>query len=74
MPTPVWPHLEGDPMIFEDLPGCIGCAIGPPLIGRSRVSEASAILPSAKLFDVHRFPFQGNREETRDFLTGNQRS
>jgi hypothetical protein len=34
-------------MIFENLPGCIGCAIGPPLISRSRVSETSAILPSA---------------------------
>jgi hypothetical protein len=47
MPTPFWPDLEGDAMIFENLPGCIGCAMGPPLISRSRVSEASAILPSA---------------------------
>jgi hypothetical protein len=27
-----------------------------------------------QLFDVHRFPLKGNREEVRDFLTGNQRS
>ena len=47
MPTPFWPDLEGDAAIFEDLPDCIGRAIGPPLIGRSRVSEASAILPPA---------------------------
>jgi hypothetical protein len=46
MPTPFWPDLEGD-AVFEDLPGCIGCAIGPPLIGRSRVPEASAIFPAA---------------------------
>jgi hypothetical protein len=44
MPTPFWPDLEGDAVMFEDLPGCIGRAIGPPLIGRSRVSEASASL------------------------------
>jgi hypothetical protein len=47
MPTPPWPDLEGDPMVFEDLPPCIGRAIGPPLIGRSWVSEASAIFPAA---------------------------
>ena len=47
MPTPPWPDLEGDAVIFENLRGCIECAIGPPLISRSRVSEASAILPSA---------------------------
>jgi hypothetical protein len=47
MPTPPWPDLEGDAVIFENLPGFIGCAIGPPLISRSRVSEASAILPPA---------------------------
>jgi hypothetical protein len=46
MPTPLWPNLEGDPMIFEDLPDCTG-AIGPQLIGRSRVSEASPIFPPA---------------------------
>jgi hypothetical protein len=47
MPTPPWPNLEGDPMVFEDLPPCIASAIGPPLIGRSRVSEASPIFPPA---------------------------
>jgi len=47
MPTPFWPDLEGDAAIFKDLPGCIGCAIGPPLIGRSWVSEASPIFPAA---------------------------
>jgi hypothetical protein len=47
MPTPFWPDLEGDAAIFEDLPGCLGRPIGPPLIGRSWVSEASAILPAA---------------------------
>ena len=47
MPTPFWPDLEGDPMIFEDLRGCIGHAIGPPLIRRSWVSEASPIFPAA---------------------------
>ena len=47
MPTPFWPVLEGDVAIFEDLPPCIGRAIGPPLIGRSWVSEASAIFPAA---------------------------
>ena len=46
MPTPLWPDLEGNAMIFEDLP-LFGRAIGPPLIGRSWVSEASAILPPA---------------------------
>jgi hypothetical protein len=34
-------------MIFEDFLGCTVWAIGPSLIGRSWVSEASAILPSA---------------------------
>jgi hypothetical protein len=47
MPTPLWPDLEGDAAIFEDLPGCIAWAIGPPLIGRSWVSEASPIFPAA---------------------------
>jgi hypothetical protein len=47
MPTPPLPDLEGDPMVFEDLPPCIGRAIRPPLIGCSQVSEASAILPPA---------------------------
>ena len=47
MPTPFWPDLEGDTAIFKDLPGCIGCAIGPPLISHSRVSEASPIFPAA---------------------------
>ena len=47
VPTPLWPDLEGNAVVFEDFPGCTGCAIGPPLIGRSRVSEASAILRSA---------------------------
>jgi hypothetical protein len=44
---PLWPDLVGDAVIFEDLPGCIRWAIGTPLIGRSWVSEASAILPPA---------------------------
>jgi hypothetical protein len=47
MPTPFWPDLEGDAVMFENLPGCIGWAIGPPLIGCSWVPEASAILPPA---------------------------
>lgn len=38
MPTPLWPDLEGDAAIFEDLPSCIRWAIGPPLIGRSWVA------------------------------------
>jgi hypothetical protein len=53
MPTPLWPDLEGDAAIFENLPGYIRWAIGPPLIGRSWVSEASAILPPANPW--HRF-------------------
>ena len=40
---PRWPDLERDAVTFENLPGCIG----PPLICRSWVSEASAILPPA---------------------------
>ena len=47
MPTPFWPDLEGDAVILENLPGRIGWAIDPPLIGRSWVSKASAILPPA---------------------------
>jgi hypothetical protein len=47
MPSPLWPDLEGDAVIFENLTRCIGRAIGPPLIGRSWVSEASSILPAA---------------------------
>jgi hypothetical protein len=47
MPTPFWRDLEGDAAIFEDLPDCIGRAIGPPLIGRSWVSEPSPIFPAA---------------------------
>jgi hypothetical protein len=47
MRTPLWPELEGEAMVFEDFPWCAGCAIGPPLICRSWVSEASAILPPA---------------------------
>ena len=47
MPTPLWPDLKGDALMFENLPGCIGRAIGPPLIGRSSVSEASPIFPAA---------------------------
>jgi hypothetical protein len=47
MPTAFWPDLEGDAAIFEDLPGCLVRPIGPPLIGRSWVSEASAIFPAA---------------------------
>ena len=47
MPTPFWPDFEGDAVMFENLPGCIRWAIGPPLISRSWVSEASAILPPA---------------------------
>ena len=47
MPTPPWPDLEGDPMVFENLPPCIGRAICPPLIGRSWVPEASPIFPAA---------------------------
>ena len=46
MPTPLWPGLEGDAVIFGDLPDSIGRAIGPPLIGRSWVSEASPIFPA----------------------------
>ena len=46
MPTPFWPDLEGDAVTFENLPGCIGRAIGPALIGRSWVSEASPIFPA----------------------------
>jgi hypothetical protein len=53
MPTPLWPDFEGDAVIFENLPGCIGWAIGPPLIGRSWVSEASPIFPAADPW--HRF-------------------
>ena len=53
MPTPFWPHLEGDAVLFENLPGCIAWAIAPPLIGRSWVSEASAIFPAANPW--HRF-------------------
>ena len=53
MPTPFWLDLEVDAVIFENLPGCIGWAIGPPLIGRSWVSEASSIFPAADPW--HRF-------------------
>jgi hypothetical protein len=59
MPTPFWPNLEGEAVMFENLPGCIGRAIDPPLIGRSRVSEASAILPAADA--GNRFPGDGDR-------------
>jgi hypothetical protein len=51
MRTPFWPDLEGEAMIFEDFVWCAGCAIGPPLICRSWVSEASAILPPANPWD-----------------------
>ena len=47
MRTPLSSDLEGNAMIFEDFPGCTGCAIGPSLIRRSWVPEASAILPPA---------------------------
>ena len=53
MPTPLGPDLEGDAVIFENLPGCIDWAIGLSLIGRFWVSEASAILPPANPW--HRF-------------------
>ncbi len=45
MGTPFWPDLEGEAVIFKDFHGCLGCAISAPLICRSWVSEASAILP-----------------------------
>jgi hypothetical protein len=51
MPTPFWP--DRDAAMFEDLPGCIGRPIGPPLFGRSWVSEASPIFPPAN--PRHRF-------------------
>ena len=41
---PRWPHLEDDAVIFDDFLDCDGCTIRPPLICRSWVSEASAIL------------------------------
>jgi hypothetical protein len=47
MRTPLSSDLEGNAMIFEDFPGCSGCAIGPSLICRSWVPEASAVLPPA---------------------------
>jgi hypothetical protein len=47
MRTPLWPDVEGEAMIFEDFLWRAGCAIGPPLICRSWVFEASAILPPA---------------------------
>jgi hypothetical protein len=45
--TPFWPDLEGEAMTFENFLWCAGWAIGPPLICRSWVSEASAIPPPA---------------------------
>jgi hypothetical protein len=53
MQTPLSSDLESNTMIFEDSPGCTGCAIGPPLIGRTWVSEASPIFPAAD--PGHRF-------------------
>jgi hypothetical protein len=47
MRTPLSSDFEGNAMIFEDLPGCAGRAIGPSLICGSWVSEASAVLPPA---------------------------
>ena len=47
MRTPFWTDLERKAITFEDFRGRVGCASSPPLVCRSWVSEASAILPSA---------------------------
>ena len=47
MRTSLSSDFEGNAIIFEDFPGCTGCAIGPPLACCSWVSKASAILPPA---------------------------
>jgi hypothetical protein len=68
MPTPFWPNLEGDGVMFENLPGCIGRAIRPPLIGRPRVSEASPIFPAADPW--HRFlamAIESNESSSKSF-------
>jgi hypothetical protein len=47
MRAPFWTDLDRKAITFEDFLWCAGCAIRPPLICRSWVSEASAILPPA---------------------------